>query len=190
MKRLKSAEPSIRTLLPLHESLSDILNPSQVAALPARAIAAVAGAKASSNTTARRAAEVLLGKKLGFVIPTPKQKKNLVVAFAKRDMIVYGKAFDIVRLSGQVNLNDLSGIEQNLERVTLYEIKSTSREVDNDFRGYFFAVTAAELLVSQSLKSRFKFVFVDINTRNHVELSLSQMFARAKGIYPTWSILF
>ena len=105
-------------------------------------------------------------------------------------MIVYGKAFDIVRLSGQVDLNHLEEVERHLERVTLYEIKSTAKEVGADFEGYFFGLTAAELLVSQSLKSRFKFVFVNILTGVHLELSLSQMFARAKGIYPTWSILF
>ena len=155
-----------------------------------RTEAVVAGAKPTRNSTARRAAIVLVKKDLGFVIPTAKQKKNLVVAFAKRDMIVYGKAFDIVRLSGQVDLDDLEQVERHLDRLALYEIKSTAKEVGSDLKGYFFAVTAAELLVSQSLKSRFKFVFVNVNTGDHLELSLSQMFARAKGIYPTWSILF
>jgi len=150
----------------------------------------MADAKATGNTTARRAAEILTAKGLGFIVPTAKQKKNLGVAFAKRDMIVYGKAFDIVRLSGRVDLDHLEEIEQHLERITLYEIKSTAKEVGVGFEGYFFGLTAAELLVSQSLKSRFKFIFVNTNTGNHIELSLSQMFARAKGIYPTWSILF
>jgi hypothetical protein len=130
-------------------------------------------------------------KDLGFTIPTAGQKKNLVVAFAKRDMIVYGKAFDVVRLSANVDLDDLKAIERHLEAVTLYEIKSTARhKIGDDFKGYFFAITAAELLVSQSLKSRFKFVFVNTNTKIHLELSSSEMFARAKGIYGTWSICF
>lgn len=55
----------------------------------------MADAKETGNTTARRAAEILVAKDLEFVMPTAKQKKNLVIAFAKRDMIVYGKAFDI-----------------------------------------------------------------------------------------------
>ncbi len=155
-----------------------------------RATTAVANVKETRNTTARRAAELLTAKGLGFTIPTVKQKKNLVIAFAKRDMIVYGKAFDIVRLSGQVDLNHLEEVERHLERVTLYEIKSTAKGVRAGFEGHFFGLTAAELLVSQSLRSRFKFVFVNINTGDYLELSLSQMFARAKGIYPTWSILF
>lgn len=151
---------------------------------------ATADYKTTRNTTARRAAEILIAQDLGYAIPTPKQKRNLVVAFAKRNMIVYGKAFDIVRLSGQVDLDNLEEVERRLQQVTLYEIKSTAKEVGSDFEGYFFAVTAAELLVSQSLKHRFKFVFVNTKTKTHLELSLSQMFARAKGIYPTWSILF
>lgn len=156
----------------------------------ARAKAAIVGARATGNTTARRAAQVLVEKGLGFAIPTAKQKKNLVVAFAKRDMIVYGKAFDVVRLSAQVDLSNLDDVERHLGQVTLYEIKSTAKECGPDFRGHFFSLTAAEILVSQSLRDRFKFVFVNIHTRNHLELTLPEMFARAKGIYPGWSISF
>jgi hypothetical protein len=114
------------------------LNWKEAGALRVRGSAATGGARPTGNTTARRAAEVLIGKCLGFAIPTAKQKKNLVVAFAKRDMIVYGKAFDVVRLSGQVDLNDLEEVERHLEQVTLYEIKSTAKECGSDFRGYFF----------------------------------------------------
>jgi len=158
--------------------------------LRVRARAVKADAPTTSNTTARRAAEILVQKDLGYVIPTGKQKKNLAVAFVKRDMIVYGKAFDIVRLSVPVDLNYVEEIERHLEHVTLYEIKSTAKGVRRAFEGHFFSLTAAELLVSQSLKSQFKFVFVNINTGDHLELSLSQMFARAKGIYPGWSVSF
>jgi hypothetical protein len=98
----------------------------------------MAVAKKTGNTTARRAAEILAAKGLGFVIPTVKQKRNLVVAFAKRDMIVYGKAFDIVRLVGEMDLDHLEKIEQHLERITLYEIKSTSKGIDAGFKGHFF----------------------------------------------------
>jgi hypothetical protein len=96
----------------------------------------------------------------------------------------------VVRLSRQVDLNDLEDVERHLEEVTLYEIKSTARECKADFRGHFFSLTAAELLVSQSLRDRFKFVFVNIHTGDHLELTLSEMFARARGIYPGWSISF
>src|SRR5436305_15343595 len=65
------------------------------------------GKKRVGNQTARKAAQILVEKSAGFFIPTAKQKKNLVIAFVKQDMIEYGKAFDILRLSSPVNLDEL-----------------------------------------------------------------------------------
>lgn len=146
--------------------------------------------KKSGNTTANLAAQILIRKNLGFVLPTAKQKRNLVVAFAKRDMIVYGKAFDILRLAKPIDLDSLEEVEAHLDQITLYEIKSTNRSLNDAFDGYFFGLAAAEVLVSQSLKQRFKFVFVNTLSGAHLEMALSQIFARARGIYPTWSISF
>jgi len=146
--------------------------------------------KRVGNATARRAAQILVGKKLGFTLPTPKQKKNIVVAFVKRDMIVYGRAFDIIKLLEPVELDDLSEVEAKINKIQLIEIKSTNKDkISDTFRGYFFGLTAAEVLVAQSLKQQFKFALVNTLTKHHVELSLSELFGRAKGIYPTWSIL-
>jgi hypothetical protein len=112
------------------------------------------------------------------------------VAFAKKGMVVYGKAFDIVRLSGKVNLDDLVDVDRNLDKITIFEIKSTKKRLKSDFAKYFFALTAAEVLVAQSLKKNFKFVFVNTATEDFLELNLVEIFAKAKGIYPTWSISF
>lgn len=144
----------------------------------------------SGSATAGKAALLLVGKGLGYLVPTAKQKKNLVVAFAKRDMIVYGKAFDVVRLSEPLNLDLLVEVEANLSKVLLCEIKSTKKNLPADFRGYFFGLTAAEVLVAQSLKAQFRFIFVNTITGDHLELPLNEIFAKARGIYPTWSISF
>jgi hypothetical protein len=142
------------------------------------------------NATARRAAQILVEKNEGFFIPTAKQKKIIVVAFVKQDMIVYGKAFDIVRLSSAVNLDDPAEVESKLDKIQLIEIKSTNKVgIGADFKKYFFGLTGAEVLVAQSLKKQFKFALVNTLTNAHIELDLAEMFGRAKGIYPTWSIL-
>ena len=65
----------------------------------------------SGQTTAKKAASILAAKDLGFRIPSAKEKQNLLVAFAKRGKVVYGKAFDIVRVSAPVDLNDLADLE-------------------------------------------------------------------------------
>lgn len=136
------------------------------------------------------AAKILVAKKDGFIVPNAKQKQNLLVAFAKKGKVVYGKAFDIVKMSSVVNLNDLADLEKNLQKVTIFEIKSTKKKLRADFSTYFFALTAAEVLVAQSLRKQFKFMLVNTTTGEHLEMDLADIFARAKGIYPTWSISF
>lgn len=144
----------------------------------------------SGHKTANAAAAILVAKKSGFIIPSGKQRQNLLVAFAKKGKVVYGKAFDVIKLSGSVDLDDLAEVERHLARITVFEIKSTRRRLRSNFSGYFFGLTAAEVLVAQSLKRQFGFVLVNTGSREHVEMSLSDIFARAKGIYPTWSICF
>ena len=144
----------------------------------------------SGSGTAKRAAEILSAKNAGFIVPTADQKRNLVVAFAKRDMVVYGKAFDILRLTGPVNLDSLEEVEANLAHIQVFEIKSTRKNLPADFSGYFFALTAAEVLVAQSLKKYFKFIFVNVNTGDFLEMNLREIFAKSRGIYPTWSMSF
>lgn len=103
---------------------------------------------------------------------------------------MYGKAFDVVRLSDSVNLDDLADCERGLGSIRIYEVKSTKKNLPADFRGFFFALTGAEMLVAQSLKEQFGFVFVNTTTGDYLEAKLGDVFARARGIYPTWSICF
>ncbi|MCE9609845.1 MAG: hypothetical protein K8R23_06510 [Chthoniobacter sp.] len=144
----------------------------------------------SGSKTASKAAKLLASKGVGYVVPTAKQKKSLVVACAKQGKIVYGKAFDVVRVTGKVNLDSLEDIEARLAQILFCEIKSTKKKLDGEFKGYFFGISAAEVLVAQNLKEQFRFIFVNTITGAHLELKLNEVFARARGIYPTWSISF
>ena len=145
----------------------------------------------TGQRTAKLAAEILRDLNVGFVIPTAKQRVALAMAYARAEYVIYGKAFDIVRCSSTVDLNDSDSIFEHLADIVILEIKSTNKKtVKPDFRGHFFAITAAELLVAQSLGKRYRFIFVNTLTRSHLELTLQQIFARSRGIYPTWSISF
>jgi hypothetical protein len=150
-------------------------------------------ARQHGNPTAKRAAEIMVNLNQGYLAPTAAQKKKIVIAFAKQNRVVYGKAYDLVRTrrGANVDFSDQDSIERNLDRLTLYEIKSTDREnVGADFANYFFALTTAELLVAQSLKRQFRFVFVNVRHGHHKELTLRQVLAKARGFYPQWSICF
>ena len=146
--------------------------------------------KGINNQTARLATQILVDKNEGFVVPTANQRNVLLVAFAKKGAVIYGKAFDMVKAPSSVNLDDEESVTKNLNQITIYEIKSTNRKLDENFRGYFFSMSTAELLVAQSLGQRFKFAFVNTQTKQHLEMSLLDIFRNARGIYPSWSIRF
>lgn len=145
----------------------------------------------SGQKTAKQAAAVLLELNVGFMVPTAVQRQAILVAFVLEGFVIYGKAFDIVRVSRQCDLDDSASVRRNIDAITLYEIKSTNKDaVMPDFTRYFFSLSTAELLVAQNLGERYRFAFVNVRTKSHIELRLSEVFARAKGIYPTWSIQF
>ncbi len=144
----------------------------------------------SGHNTAKKAAALLVAKKAGFIVPTAHERQNLVVAFAKKGKVVYGRAFDVVKIDVGLSLKDLADVERHLEHIVVFEIKSTRKKLRSDFSNYFFGLTGAEVLVAQSLKKQFKFVLVNTSSGEYLELSLAEIFSRAKGIYPTWSICF
>jgi len=147
----------------------------------------VHGAKTESAATS-----LLLKLNSEFRAPTASQKKKLLIAFARKNKVLYGRAYDVIRISGPepINLDDEEDIKKNFDRITIYEIKSTTRKLDKAFKGYFFALTTAELLVAQNLKEKYRFIFVNINTEHTLEQSLQEVMNRATGLYPQWSISF
>jgi hypothetical protein len=147
----------------------------------------------SGSSTAKTAIAMLTQGDETFRAPTRAQRRNLARAFAAKDCIVYGRAFDAVRIPNgvDVDLDDLESVESNLPDLVLYEIKSTNRtNLGGDFKGYFFALTSAELLVAQSLGEQFRFLLIHTLTGDRVELTLQDLLKRARSIYPSWSILF
>lgn len=143
----------------------------------------------SGQATAKLALTVL--KEQGYVVPTGPERKHLAMAFAGQGKVVYGKAFDAARIAGDaVQLNSLANVMDRLGDVRLFEVKSTDRQLASDFSGHFFSLSTAELLVAQSLRGQFGFLFVNVRSGVVAELTLQDVFSRAKAIYPSWSIQF
>ncbi len=141
--------------------------------------------------TAKRAVQILVAAGIGFQEPTKTERRALAVAFAMDGKIVYGAAFDVLRVSSPIDLSNPPEIHRRLSDITLFEIKSTNRPtIKDDFGGYFFDLTTAELLVAQSLGAQYRFAFVNTITGTHIELSLNQLFAKARKIYPKWAVTF
>jgi hypothetical protein len=147
---------------------------------------------ASGQRTAKKALELLCKSDPSFVVPSAKQRKAIITAFVMADKVVYRRAFDVVKGEGKVNLDDSADILRNLGRLLICEIKSTAKaSVKPNFKGYFCSISTAEVLVAQSLGSNYRFIFVNTVTHEVSKpMTLRDMFARAKAIYPTWSVAF
>lgn len=130
----------------------------------------------TTQSTAKIAAEYLVSLGQGFIVPTATQRKLMLVAFAEKGFTLYGKAFDMFRVRPGLILNSLNNIDDfrnSLHQIMIYEIKSTNKKaVKENFDGYFFSISTAELLTAQSLGDRYKFAFVNTVTKKHLELSL------------------
>ena len=106
--------------------------------------------RTGTQQTARRAIEVLVSKGLGFHEPKKRERDALLIAFASCGKAIHGAAFDIVRLTTYIDLTDQHAICANMDKLELFEVKSTNRPgLEDDFRGYFFNLTTAELLVAR-----------------------------------------
>jgi len=142
-----------------------------------------------NKRTASLAVELLLQH--GYVEPTAVQRTNLLVCFAESDRVLYGRAFDVVKCPPDVDLNNRASIKPHIGQITVAEIKSTNRRtIGPDFDGYFFDLTNAELLVAQSLGAQFLFVFVNIVTLAIKEMTLQDIFRKARKTYPKMAVLF
>ena len=157
----------------------------------ARDLAAAVALPAFGAQTARKAVKMLLESGPRYREPSVRERVALTIAFARHGMVLYGAAFDLVRAPPDLDLADARIIEARLQEVTLCEIKSTSRaNLKADFSDYFFSLTTAELLVAQKLDRRYVFVLINTATGASQEMSLDALLARAKGIYPSWSVKF
>jgi hypothetical protein len=145
----------------------------------------------NSQQTATKATQIL-EKKPGFRILEKNQRKELVKAFISTGKVVYGRAFDVIKISGRgagsLRLHSEADFLKHIERITLCEVKSTRRDLNKHFDGYFFGLTTAELLVAQTLGDQYGFVLVNTKTEAFLELSLHELLGRANKIYPVWNI--
>jgi hypothetical protein len=96
----------------------------------------------NEKQTAKLAIQILLELNVGFHLPKPQERDALLVGFAMRRKVLYGAAFDVIRLANAVDLTDASAIAHNIASITAYEIKSSNRtSIKVDFGGYFFDLT-------------------------------------------------
>ena len=135
---------------------------------------------ASRNQSAERIAINTLLKNPKFKELTAKEKNTLFVAYARKNKVVHKRAFDLIRISAKIDFSSESSIMENIENITFIEVKSTKTSKDANFSGQFFGLTMREMIMGQTYKNKYQFIFVDVINGNTLEMDLKKLYSRMK----------
>ena len=71
----------------------------------------------NTRDTARKAAQILEKSNQGFIVPTIQQRQWLLVAFARKGLTLYGKAFDIIKVNSELDFSSEENVRSEERRV-------------------------------------------------------------------------
>ena len=134
----------------------------------------------SRNQSAERIAINTLLKNPKFKELTAKEKNTLFVAYARKNKVVHKRAFDLIRISAKIDFSSEASIMENIENITFIEVKSTKMSKDVNFSGQFFGLTMREMIMGQTYKNNYQFIFVDVTNGNTLEMDLKELYSRMK----------
>ena len=143
-----------------------------------------AGQNYNSGKKQEKEADRYLRSK-GFIRPRGKQKKNIVTAFARAGFNLKSRAFDLVEDYVSEWWDDVDKLEEKVEWIRLYELKSASatREtpIKTNWEGLGFTYSSNEDHNWKELgDDLYKFVFVDCLRQRHIILNKSDWLDNAR----------
>ena len=159
---------------------------------------------AKKTSSPKKAEEILMGKpgyfKLsdkkkkssrpskGYFKLFPTERKNILIAFAKKNKAVHSQAYDLIHTKSEIDFSDIRDIERKIEDITFIEVKSTDdKDRDAKFTGHFFGVSVNEMIMAQGHVKQYKFVFVNVIHGYKLEMDLPMFFTRIKQQWHTFS---
>ncbi len=111
---------------------------------------------------------------------TAEEKNTLLVAYARKKKVVHKKTFDLIRIPNKIDFSSESSIMKNIENITFIEVKATKNAKDAKFSGQFFGLTMREMIMGQTYKNKYRFIFVDVTSENTLEMDLKKLYSRMK----------
>jgi len=140
--------------------------------------------------TPAKARRYLVGLRKGFHEITPQVKRQIA-----KEYFIQPGAFDMIRLPKQISLDPIRKLNKDdLEKLTLIEMKSSDLDLDHTLKGYFFSYTYSEQLAAQALGERYQIVFVVLprggGKKFYKEMSYGELWSKAMSIHMSWQIRF
>jgi len=127
-----------------------------------------------NNITEKEAMSFLMENDLSFIEPDRESRKAILQHFGLSSK--YMRAFDLIQVDGHIN-SEKKFILNPQDKITLIEIKSTKKKLENNPYGFFFGATENEFSIANKLGENYKFCFVCLHpeTKSYATLSINQV---------------
>jgi len=125
-----------------------------------------------NNTTEKEGIQYLMEMDIRFVLPDLDTKKEILSYL--NQPVKNTKTFDLIH----INKDDFSiGDQIDLDIITLIELKTTRKKLENNPYGFFFGATENEFDFARRLGDRYKFCFVCLHPecRSYRLLTLTEL---------------
>lgn len=110
-----------------------------------------------NNRTEKEAINLLLNSDPRFIEPDSNGRKEILRKFGLD--LKYRRAFDLIMVEGYTNREDTFTLTDQ-DEITLIEIKSTKKRLENNPYGFFFGATENEFSIAEKLGNNYQFCFV------------------------------
>lgn len=127
-----------------------------------------------NNKSEKEAISFLLASNVNFLNPD-KESRKVIMEMLGIDR-KFSRAFDLVLIPGFTNLNEVIRLNKT-DQITLIELKTTKKKLDNLPKGFFFGATESEFTLAKQLGDNYQFCFVSIHeeTKKYVLLTLEEL---------------
>ena len=127
-----------------------------------------------NNNTEKEAISFLLNSDPTLIEPDKESRKEILKYFGLSSK--YIRAFDLIKVDGHTNKEN-KFVLNSQDNITLIEIKSTKKRLENNPYGFFFGATENEFSIAGKLGNRYKFCFVCLHpeTKNYVLLTTKEL---------------
>lgn len=130
-----------------------------------------------NNVSEKEAIQFLLNSDRNFINPDKESRKKIMELLNIEKRFI--RAFDLVLIPGHTNLETVIELDRPNE-ITLVELKTTKKKLENNPSGFFFGATENEFDLAKQFESRFFFCFVSLHPESlgYKMLSLEELNSR------------
>lgn len=132
-----------------------------------------------NNITEKQGIRYILEQDSRFIEIDLKSKREVMEALGVNQK--YARSFDLIMLDN-IPDPDNEMVLENFNNITLIELKTTQKRLENFPSGFFFGATENEFQLARQLGDKYKFCFISLDSelRQYILLSYQELEERIR----------